>query len=157
MTLAMYCTSHRYDFVHSCTLFSSFSNKKSLFFICHWLAMSNGLYNPFIYALFSVRPFCSLSQTHCWNWLEYKVFHPMTYHLFGFLKGVSSFTIKILLTFLNYSKNWNKWLQKWVFKAMRDARITIVKINQFCIKTIALSICTWFLKNRVWIFFQKSS
>ena len=27
---------------------------KHLFFICHWFAMSNGCWNPFIYALFSV-------------------------------------------------------------------------------------------------------
>jgi len=34
-------------------VYISFSIKRSLFFFCHWLAMSNGLYNPFIYALFS--------------------------------------------------------------------------------------------------------
>jgi hypothetical protein len=37
--------------------FFRFPIKKSLFFFCHWLAMSNGLYNPFIYALFSVSLF----------------------------------------------------------------------------------------------------
>jgi hypothetical protein len=26
---------------------------KPLFFVCHWIAMSNGCYNPFIYAIFS--------------------------------------------------------------------------------------------------------
>ena len=27
---------------------------KAIFFTCHWVAMSNGCYNPFVYAIFSV-------------------------------------------------------------------------------------------------------
>ena len=38
-------------------LFFLFSSNliKPIFFACHWLAMSNGCYNPFVYAIFSVR------------------------------------------------------------------------------------------------------
>ncbi|KAM7305815.1 putative neuropeptide FF receptor [Ixodes scapularis] len=31
-----------------------------IWFCSHWLAMSNSCYNPFIYAIYSVSPFCSL-------------------------------------------------------------------------------------------------
>ena len=38
-----------------------------LFFICHWLAMSNGCWNPFIYALFSVSIYYYFLSSREWK------------------------------------------------------------------------------------------
>ena len=52
----------RVDFDENLNLISFYSNSVGIqivFFACHWLAMSNSCYNPFIYALLSVSMFSS--------------------------------------------------------------------------------------------------
>ena len=97
----------------SVLFFSSFPIKKWLFFISHWLAMSNGLYNPFIYALFSVRIFLFFISDTLLELIGVWSFPPYSKLSSG--DFTCSFTLRILLTFLNYSRNWSNW----VFKATK--------------------------------------
>lgn len=46
---------------------------KPIFFICHWLAMSSGCFNPFVYALFSEKFKNELKKrTFCIRWWKYQ-------------------------------------------------------------------------------------
>ena len=56
MLLGFTCFQSKYVFTIQYLFFFFFSYRyiNIIFFCCHWLAMSNSCYNPFIYGIFSV-------------------------------------------------------------------------------------------------------